>query len=227
MSELMLINPRKRRKARKMTAKQAKYFGKRRKRRASPARAKVARVAAPRRRRRRAAAKSVGRGRVVYARRRRSSRRRSKGGGGLSLRSLTNPSSLMRQIMPAALGAAGALAFDVAYALVPIPATWKAGPLAPITKVAFILGAGVVASMFAPKKLAGEAVAGALLVTAYDFLKTNIRTMAPTLPLSEYVSGVGYISPAMQIGPMGEYVSGVGEMPTAYNSSPLDMDEVF
>lgn len=227
MSELMLINPRKRKAKRKMTAKQAKYFAPRRKRKAAR-RAAPARAAAPHRRRRRAAAKSV-RVKRIYASPKRRRRSRRSSGGGLSLRSITNPTGIIKQIMPAAIGAAGALVFDIGYAMAPIPATWKAGPLAPLTKIGFIFAAGMLASNVAPKKLVGEAVAGALLVTAFDFIKSTVRTMAPTLPLNEYVSGLGYVSSALQIGygnnpGMGEYVS---EMPVGYNSTPFDMDEVF
>ncbi len=128
--------------------------------------------------------------------------------------------------MPAAIGAGGAVAFDVLWAMAPIPASLKTGPMSPVVKIGAAIAVGVVVSKFVSAKYGAAITAGAVLVTAYDVIKNTIRANVPQLPLSEYVDGFGYVSPgpfypdaalpnysAMQPN-MGAYVSGV---PSYYN----------
>lgn len=229
MAELMLINPR-RRKRRKMSPLQRQYFGKRRAKR-NPVRRKRRRAAhrnpvATHRRRRHHA---VARANPVRRRRHRRAARRNP----ISLRRGFNIKSIVQNdLIPAAIGGAGALGVDVALAMLPIPASWKAGPLAPITKIAGAIGIGMIAKMVVGKKTADAVTLGAITVTAYDIIKSQIRTLMPSLPLSEYVSGIGYVSPAYSLpyypSGVGEYVSGSpGNNNGAYFSTPNDMDEVF
>lgn len=206
MAELMLVNPRRRKRrrnpVRKMTAKQAKYFAPRkRKRRHSVARASVAR--SPRR--------------VSRRRHRRSYRRATK-----SFAAAFSPKSLMQgTLMPAAIGAAGAVGFDVLWAMAPIPATLKTGPASPLVKIGAAVAAGVLVSKFVSPKVGSAIAAGAVLVTAYDVIKNTIRANVPQLPLSEYVDGFGYVSagpflPDAALPPpgMGAYVS---QVPSFYH----------
>lgn len=202
MAELMLVNPRRRkrrasakkrvrvtrarrnprRKRRTMSAAQAAFFGPRKRRRV----------------------------RVTRARknpRRRSSSRRS------GLLTSLSPKGIMGAVAPAAIGAAGALAIDALWAVLPVPASLKTGQFAPAIKALGVLGIGALASRVKviPQNLVKPAVAAALTITAYNFLKAQLQAFAPNLQLGEYVDGIGYYG-AGQFLPdqsgMGAYVSG-------------------
>lgn len=185
MSELMLVNPRKRRRKsgkRKMTAKQAKYFSPRRKRRAA--------ASSPRRRRRASARRAA----APVARRARRSRRRSvrsflkNTSGSLSLK----PNVFIREtLIPSAIGGAGALAVDAAWAAIPLPAQIKSGPMAPIAKAAGAVAVGLIASKVAGKKIGAQVTSGYLTVLAYNLIKGMVQKALPQLPLGEY--GMGYV----------------------------------
>lgn len=205
MATIALVNPKRRRRRhsrrRKMTAKQLQYFGKRRHRRRS--RARVA-VASPRRRRRRA---SFGR------RVRRSARRFARHtGGGVSLRGMNFNSFLKGTLIPSAVGAAGALGVDLAlgYATPYLPTMLTTGPILPLTKIAAAVGLGVLAQGVTKDRNIGEHVmAGAITVVAYQWIRDMAKAQFPTLPLSEYVSGMGYAGPALAFPdrqPLGVYV---------------------
>lgn len=183
MSELLLVNPRKRRRSkrrgpRKMSALQAKYFGKRRKSgRRKTRRSTRATTAAPRRSSRRKTR------RVSRAIRRFAGSR----SGALSLR----PNIFIRDtLMPSAIGGAGALLVDVAWGAIPfIPANLKTGPLAPFVKAAGAVAVGLVASQVAGKKFGGQVVSGYLTVFAYNMLKGLVQQAMPQLPMGEYDMG--------------------------------------
>lgn len=181
MSELLLVNPRKRRKGkRKMTAKQAKYFSPRRKRRAA--------ASSPRRRRRASARRAA----APVARRARRTRRRSVRGflkntsGSLSLK----PQTFIREtLIPSAIGGAGALGVDVAWGMLPLPASIKSGPMAPLAKAAGAVAVGLIASKVAGKKIGAQVTSGYLTVLAYNLLKGMVQKAMPQLPMGE----VGYV----------------------------------
>lgn len=196
---MFVINPRRRRR-RKMSAKQRKYFGKRRTR---------ARSANPRRRRRRnpvgaymTALAGNPRRRRHHVARRRIGRRRSR-----------NPrfsvGGVMRQVIPAAIGGAGALGLDMALAVLPVPDMLKSGPLAILTKIAGAIGLGYVAGMVIGRERGRLVTTGALTVVAYNAIKQVAQQVAPTLPgLADYedyqigaymasnMGRLGYVSPA-------------------------------
>lgn len=216
MATLALVNPRRRHKrrrsARRMTAKQLKYFGRRKHRRRSR---RTAVAAAPARRRRHS------RRRVGLARRvRRHARRFGRAtGGGVSLRGFNFNQFLRGTLVPSAVGAAGALGVDlmIGYATPYLPATLTSGPFVPLTKIAGAVALGMLAGMVTKDRGTAEHVtAGAITVVAYQWIRDMAKSQFPTLPLSEYVSGMGYAGPALAFPDnMGVYV---GRSPT-YNPS--------
>jgi len=211
MPELLLVNPKRRksRGKRRMSALQAQYFGPRAKRRRSKRR-RVTRLARnPARRRSRRRSSVIAAAPVRHRRRRSHSRRRvtrlrrnpMRGFGGFSVKRFLNDT-----LIPAGVGAAGALAVDVAlgYTAAYIPASFQTGIMHTGVKLAAAVGIGMVAGASMGKKFGEEAMAGAITVTLYDLLKSQVKTMMPTLPLSGY--NMGWVSPGMQIGGLGAYV---------------------
>lgn len=223
MSELLLINPRRRkrrksarktvtgrRNPRRMSALQAKYFGGGRKRRGGA------------RRRRRTVSVSGHRNPIAVASRRTRRSGRVRSGRGFKL----IPANFIKgTLMPAAIGGAGALAVDVAWAILPIPAGMKTGALAPLFKIAGALGVGALASMIAGKAIGEKVVGGYLTVTAYNFAKDLVGKALPQIPLGEY--GMGYYAPGYQVadqtGIMAQIANanpnGVGSYVSEYDSA--------
>lgn len=198
-AELMVINPIRRKKRRTLSAKQRKYFGpKRRKSKRTYARrnpVSVASFGSPVRktRRRRYGRRVASKARSYY-------RRRSAGRGFGGFFTST--------IIPAAVGGAGALLLDMAWGKLPIPDALKSGPAAPIARIALAVGVGYGVGMVAGKKYGNEAMAGALIVTAYDLIKNLV---VPSIPVAAVApaaaaSQVGYYSAAKGAG-MGMYVN--------------------
>lgn len=113
--------------------------------------------------------------------------------GGFNPRTFVNDT-----LMPAAIGAGGALALDAAlsFAAPYIPAAFNTGIARTGVKLAGAVGIGMLAGMVGGKRLGEQAMAGALIVTAYDFLKPYVAGMVPG------VAGynMGWVSPAMQVG---------------------------
>ena len=220
MAELMLVNPRrKRRRAKRnprpMTAKQAKYFGKRRRRHSRRA---ASAVAAPRTARRRSHRKG----------RRSVARFLSSKSGALSLK----PNVFLKNtLIPSAIGGAGALAVDIAWGNLPIPTQIKTGPFAAVAKAAAAVAVGMVASKVAGKQIGAQVTSGYLTVLAYNLAKGVVQKAMPKLALGDYgwiqsgqfvpdASMGVYVSsdqPALAPPPpsvsasMGEYVSGYGD----------------
>jgi hypothetical protein len=199
------------RKRRKMTAKQKKYFGKRRAKRAAPA------AAAPKRRKRRAAGgkRRPAVGYVQGAKRIR--RRKLNPRAGRRSRRRSNPrfnlSGITSQLLPAAYGAGGALALDLALGYLPLPAMLKTGYARHATRIVGALGIGWLAGKF----LRGKAAAvgqGALTVAMYGLLKDVAVQFAPAAissKLGEYeeITVAGYDDPAALYGPgAGAYMNG-------------------
>lgn len=194
MSELMLINPRRKKRARKMSAKQRAYFGGgRRKRRAS-----VSGTANPRRRRssrRRVRVSGRRNPTAVKVRRLRRSGRRS---GGSLLAGLTNPGALIKNtIIPSAIGGAGALAVDIAWGFAPIPANIKSGPLGPVVKLVGAIVLGGLVGKFAGRAVGEKVASGYITVFAYNMAKNAVQKAMPQLALGGY--DMGYVSAGMQM----------------------------
>ncbi|MDE2020668.1 MAG: hypothetical protein KGJ13_10065 [Patescibacteria group bacterium] len=199
MSELMLVNPRRRaRKAtrrrtrvrRHMTALQRKYFGPRRARRHHRRRRVETLAVNPRRRHSRRRHHR----RISHLRR---NPRRVFG----STRGFINST-----LVPAGVGALGALGVDlvIGYGTPYMPASLQSGMMLNAVKIAGAVGVGWIAGMIAGKKFGEEAMAGAITVTLYDIVKGYAKSAMPTLPLSGY--SMGWVSPAPQLSNMGMYV---------------------
>ena len=198
MSQLMLVNP-KRKKRRKMSAKQRAYFGKRRTTSVSGARNPKRRRSRTRRR------ASV----TVRARRNPTARavRRLRRTGSAKFGGLL-PSNLVKGVLiPAAIGGAGAIVVDLAWGFTPFPANIKTGPLAPLAKIAGAIVVGAVASKVAGKAMGQQITSGYLTVMAYNLMKGMVQKAMPSLPLSEY--SMGYVNPAMMVAPdsVGAYIT--------------------
>jgi hypothetical protein len=146
------------------------------------------------------------------------SRRRRRSNPRFSLNSITS------QMIPAAYGAGGAIALDIALGYIPLPARMKTGYAKHAVKIVGALGVGMLASKFLPgnAKAIGQ---GALTVAMYGLLKDVFVKFAPAVKglgdyeevvVSEYTNdGVGayfptenVMDPAPQMGAyMGDYVS--------------------
>ena len=131
------------------------------------------------------------------------------GGGGL----------VKGTLMPAATGAAGALAVDMALGFLPLPANLMTGMLRPVVRLGAAYGIGKLGGMVTNKRTGHLMMAGAVTVIAYDIIKSAVQTVMPNLALSEYVgmNGLGYMGAGQMIGsfdqtrrrtvmPVGEYV---------------------
>jgi hypothetical protein len=123
----------------------------------------------------------------------------------------------MRDIVPAATGAAGALGVDIAmgYIRPMLPAGFSGPMIDPLIKIGGAIGVGWVAGQVMGRRFGEQVTAGALTVAMYDIIKGFVRQAAPGL-ISEYV-GVGYydddqigwVSPAEQVGEyVGDYSTG-------------------
>lgn len=230
MAQMLLVNPKRKRKARKMTAKQAKYFAPRRKRSSGRRRKRAASAApAPRRSRRKSARRSA-----AYTPARKT-RRRSRRGVRSFLRSTSGSVGIKGTLVSAAVGGAGALALDVIYGYLPIPANLKTGAFAPLVKLGAVIGIGILASRFMRGRagLVKTAVGAAVTIQAYNFLKAQVQARLPTVPLGEYVSGVGVYTGAGAFPQLG-YVSPAQSFPDRLSGTgpgipfnPEYQDEVF
>jgi len=195
MANMLLVNPRKRRAKRRVKA--------RTKRRAS----------APRKRR---SARSVtsrrARNPIRYARKTRRARRRNP--INLNLRSIQS------QVMDAATGAAGAVALSVALGYLPIPAQFKTGTFAPVTKGAVAIGLGMLLANVVKGSTAARMTQGALTVILADVMRGLVSQFAPNITLAgdsvdyyqddamnAYGDGMGYTGSGFDPGgAMGDYL---------------------
>jgi hypothetical protein len=119
-------------------------------------------------------------------------------------------------LVPSAIGGAGALALDVLMGVLPLPPAFKAGPMAPVVKLAGAIGLGFAAGMVAPRRIANQIAAGAITVTLYGLAKTMlVKVSGGRIPgLASYVDG--YDESAM----MAEYVGEDGQVPQLGYPSP-------
>jgi hypothetical protein len=191
-AEIALINPRRRRKHSKVRSRRRRHHAKRkhvaRRRRRSAI--VVARRINPRRHR-------------VHAKkyRRRARNPRFSTGG------------IMKQILPAAIGGAGAVALDVAlgYGAQYLPASLTSGYGKVAVQIAGAFGLGYVASKALGREKGHAVTLGALTVALYSLIKTTVQQAAPTLPgLSGYMGAymppsLGYTSAAPSVAGMGDF----------------------
>lgn len=191
MANMLLVNPRKRRAKKKTVTRKRRVKATRRRRRAAPA-------ATVRRRARRNPIARVAR----RARRRRNPI-------GLNLNSVKN------QVMDSAVGAAGAVVLDIAYAYLPIPATLKVGAVAPIAKAAAAIALGMVASKVVSSSVAGKMTNGALTVMLHGILRETAGKMLPAVQMGEWDSfadgSLSYAGSGYNPEGVGEYLSAYGD----------------
>lgn len=202
--QLLLVNPRRRRRRktasrkrrgpRRMSALQRKYFGKRRRKNPSRRR-RVHHVARRRRSRRNVMANPVRRyrRRARVAARHHRRRRRNPIGMGM----LTGP------LTTAVYGTIGALATDVLFGVLPIPAQFKSGGMGTLAKAAVTIAGGMLASKLIGRSAAERGVAGALTVQLYSFAKPLIAAAVPAIP------GLGYYGAGYSLSGVGEYISNI------------------
>lgn len=207
MQEMLLVgsNPRRKRRKgrrkgkRRMSALQRRYFGKRRSapvvRRRRRSRRRVAALAAPRVHRRRSHRRS---------RRMRVSRVRR---NPIRLGGFNFGSFMRNNLMPAGIGAIGAIGVDIAlaYATPMLPAVLQSGLPRTAVKIAGAVVVGMAAGKVMGRKFGEDVTAGAITVTLYDLIKSYVAQAMPGLPLSEY--NMGWASPAPNVGSdLGMYV---------------------
>ncbi len=226
MSEaLFIVNPRrKRRKSRsrkgRMPAGLRRYWASHRRGRKTAKRRRRRSTAIVRRRRRRnplAALANPRRRRHRNPRRHRSYRRhRARMSNPFSVRGLKSV------LMPAAIGATGAIALDVAYAYASpyLPATMQTGWFATLAKVAGAFGIGWGASKVLGREKGRVVTLGALTVVGYGAIKPIIASFAPTI---KGLSGYGFGDyTSMPVGSLGAYLprSGMGFISPAATLPP-------
>ena len=130
-------------------------------------------------------------------------------------------SGITSQLMPAAYGAAGGIALDVALGYIPLPAMLKSGYPKHATRIVGAMGIGWAARKFLGSK--GAAVGhGALIVAMYGLLKDVIVQFAPQVKgLGDYeeisidntADQIGAYMPGAQMGaylPDGSSAPGMG-----------------
>lgn len=190
MAQLMLVNPRKRRKSRKSPAKK------------SVARRAVARVSS--------AVKSI----------RKRYRRNPINMGGTANKAIT-------QFKEGAIGAAGALAVDVAMQKLPIPANLKTGTAAPIVKGLVGIGIGMAVAKFGKNKQLGQAMAqGAVTVSLYtagrEMLKKPLGLAGTYDDLGNDFDDLGYYEMGELLGPDEDNgISGDDDFMGAYDNGAV------
>ena len=97
-------------------------------------------------------------------------------------------------LMPSAVGAVGALGVDMALGFLPLPLTFKTGPMRPLVKGVAAVALGIGAGMVTTRKTAEQITAGGLTVVLYDAAKTFLQQQFPALPFGEYQE-LSYYSP--------------------------------
>lgn len=198
MAHVMLVNPRRRksRSRRKMSAKQAKYFSR------NPRRRRKSRRTVSRTRSRRRTMSMV----VNPRRRARRSRRRA----GFFKRnplSIGGNSDFMKSLMPAAIGAVGALGVDMALGAIQpnLPEELQSGAAGTALRFGGAIVVGWAAGkVTGSKKIGNEVMAGALVVTIYDMVKSYMTTgdISGT-SMSGY--NMGWVNPAPSMGAYSGY----------------------
>jgi len=108
-------------------------------------------------------------------------------------------------VMPAATAASGALALNLAWNYLPIPAQFKVGSMGFLARGLGAVGLSMLAGQVVKKSTAEAMGIGALTVVMHDAARHYMQQFAPGVNLS----GMGYYTPALPAGNanMGLYVS--------------------
>lgn len=195
--QLMLLNPRKRRKSRKRRTPAQKAATRKLvalNRRRGGGKRRPAKRRSPARRRNPARA---------YAAPRRRARRRT---------GLAGLTGLTAAFVPAAVGAGGALALDIAWGMLPIPPMLKTGPIiAPAAKLGGAMLIGWGAGQMVNKTFGKQVLVGAVTITVFNIVRGFIANQFPQITLGGMnEETIGFVQ-AGQFQPdplIGEYVDG-------------------
>lgn len=98
-----------------------------------------------------------------------------------------NENIVDKMLMPAATAAGGAIALDVLWANLPLPATVKTGAAQPLFKALGAVALVKIAKNVTTAKNAERLGLGALTVVMYDVARSTLKKAAPRLKLGEYV----------------------------------------
>jgi len=93
-------------------------------------------------------------------------------------------------IVPAAIGALGALGVSFVMANVPMPASLNTPQSAPLVKIAIALALGAAAGYAISEEVGEQVAAGGLTVTLYGVMTSWVQQNAPNIQLARYVHGV-------------------------------------
>ena len=225
MAQILLVNPRKRK-----TARRKKPVARKKRRTAAQKRATAKMIAANRRRskgrrknpvRRKTRKKPVRR--RASARRAPVRRRRRRSNPRLTMRSVQN------QLVDAGTGAVGALGLDVVQGYLPIPANLKGGIVGTGVKALLAIGMGVVAQniKIVRPATAAKMANGALTVVLHDELKKLTQQFAPGIQLGEYLEsdGLGYYGSGLTAGQLNDEYGGMGTYLPELDADGIGMDE--
>lgn len=91
-------------------------------------------------------------------------------------------------IMPAAVGAGGAITLDLLWSFLPIPVSIKTGPMRHAAKGVGAIGLGLLAGMLIKKDTANALATGAMTVVMYNAAREAVAQFAPNIALGEYMA---------------------------------------
>jgi hypothetical protein len=226
MESLFIVNPRKKRRKGRMPAGLRRYWASRRGGKTRKRRKARAVMANPRRRRRRARARNPRR-RRHRARAHNPRRRRRRAHNPVfshrrKRRRSHNPFStggLKAVLVPAGIGAAGAIATAIAYGYLSpqLPTTFTTGYFPTLVKAAAAIGLGMLVGKFMSRQDGQYAAIGGLTVVLVGAVTPLITSAAPTIPGLSGLAGYGdYIpvrramgGPATLMNRMGAYSPGL------------------
>lgn len=134
---------------------------------------------------------------------------------------MPNPMStdgIMALAVPAGIGAASAVALDVALAYLPLPAAVQTGWGNMLAKIGLAIGAGFAIGHFSSKRTGALVAGGALTVYGYEAIK---MALAPTLGASvKGLSGLADFADYSSVG-VGAYMPGNQGMGAYMNPAAL------
>lgn len=137
-------------------------------------------------------------------------------------------------VVPAAIGAGGAVATKLAFGLLPIPAQLKTGPIQPVARMGVAILIGMLVGKFVNKRVGTAMALGGATVVAADLATDFVQKTFPTLslgdsqeyPMLEYYDGQN-VGALFNDGGMGAVVedTSVGALFPASEMGDMDLDE--
>lgn len=155
-------------------------------------------------------------------RRRRSAPRRATTARRRYRRNPVKLSLVNSMVKPAAIGAAGAIGLDLAYAYLPIPEGIKAGPFKYVAKGGAAIAMAMIAEKIMSKSTARELGRGALTVVFHEAARDALASHAPGLALDAYMTDemAAYTDyEALSYAGSGEVIGDLEEIPGMENVS--------